>query len=161
MVKKAAEQVDWCSWELQAHSTQKAAGVSAVQHIRWSYITLHICDDGLNPQWWLGRIPAGSLVTLFGFLHLVDGVLQVLLHPPDLWVQAHFLVGLQLGNHLEGAVRCVDEPELSDVTSWDAVDCWATVASLHQADGLCLWWRHTYQHHERSHGCQKLRIHRA
>lgn len=28
---------------------------------------------------------------------LVDGVLQVLLQPPDLWVQTHLLVCLQLG----------------------------------------------------------------
>lgn len=54
------------------------------------------------------------LVAQFGSLHLVDGVLQVLLQPPGLRVQTHLSVCLQFGNHLEGAVGCVDEPELSD-----------------------------------------------
>lgn len=42
----------------------------------------------------------------------------------------------QYSHHLEGAVGRVDEPKLSNVASWDVVDCWTTVASLHQADGL-------------------------
>lgn len=63
------------------------------------------------------------LVALFGFLHLVNGVLQVLLQPPDLRVHTHLFVCLQLGNHLEGAVGRVDESELPDVASWEAVDC--------------------------------------
>lgn len=43
----------------------------------------------------------------------------------------------QYSHHLEGAVGRVDEPELSDVASWEAVDRGTTVASLHQADRLC------------------------
>lgn len=92
---------------------------------------LHVCDGS-----------GGSLqelsVALFGFLHLVDGVLQVLLQPPDLWVHTHLFVRLQLSNDLEGAVGRLDEPELPDVAPREAVDRRATVASLHQADGLCL-----------------------
>lgn len=55
----------------------------------------------------LGGLPAGSLVGLLGFLHLVEGILQVLLQPLGLGVDTHLLVVLQLGNHLEGAVGCV------------------------------------------------------
>lgn len=101
------------------------------------------------------------LVAFSGFLHSFDGVLQVLLQPRDLWVHTHFFVWLQLSNHLEGAVGRVDEPELSDVASWEAVDRGTTVASLHQADRLCLWWRRIYHHHERSQECQQLHIHSA
>lgn len=71
----------------------------------------------------LRKISACILVGLFGFLHLVDGVLQVLLQPSDLWVHTHLFVCLQLGNHLEGAVGCMDEPELSDVAFREVVDC--------------------------------------
>lgn len=86
----------------------------------------NIPDDLMMVQI-LGDDSGGSLwaflVALLVFLHLVDGVPQVLLQPPDLWVHTHLFVGLQLGNHLEGAVRRVDEPELSDVAPWDVVDC--------------------------------------
>lgn len=80
-----------------------------------SYHMLHIRDGS-------GRSLLEILVALFGFLHLVDSVPQVLLQPPDLWVHTHLFVCLQLGNHLEGAVRRVDEPEFSDVAPWEAVD---------------------------------------
>lgn len=59
---------------------------------------------------------------LFGFLHLVNSILEVLLQPPDLRVHTHFFVGLQSGNHLEGAVGCVDESEFSDVAFREVVD---------------------------------------
>lgn len=62
------------------------------------------------------------LVGLFGFLHLVDGILHVLLQPLELRVHTHLFIALQLGNHLEGAVRCVDELELSDESPWEGVD---------------------------------------
>lgn len=75
---------------------------------------------------------------MFGFLHLVDGILQVLLQPPDLRVHTHLFVCLQLGNDLEGAVWRADEAELSDVGSWEVADRGATVASFHETDGLCL-----------------------
>lgn len=97
-----------------------------------SVMMIHILSGGSG-----GSLLA-FLVALFGFLHLVDGILQVLLQPPDLWVHTHLFVCLQLGDHLEGTVRCVDEPELSDDAFWETVDCRTTVASLHQADGLCL-----------------------
>lgn len=42
----------------------------------------------------------------------------------------------QYSHHLEGAVRCLDEPELSNVVSWETVDCGAAKASLHQTDWL-------------------------
>lgn len=44
---------------------------------------------------------------------------------------------VQYSHHLEGAVWSVDEPQLSDESSWEVTDCRTTVASLHQADGFC------------------------
>ena len=135
-----------------------AATISAV-HTRWSPITCYIYVTIMAQI--LSESCAGILVALFQILHLVDSVLQVLLQPTDVWVQTHFLVWLQLCNHLELAVRCVEEPELFDVGLWEDVDCWAAVASLDQTEGLRLWWRRIGQHHECSHDCKQLYIHSA
>lgn len=103
---------------------------------------------------------ARRLSRLFGFLHLVDGVLQVLLQPPDLGVHTHLLVGLQLGYDLEGAVGRLDEPQLADVGPREGVDGGTTVTSLHEADGLpfCLW--RVREEHERSQHRDQLHVHR-
>lgn len=37
---------------------------------------------------------------------LVDGVPQVLLQPPDLWVHTHLFVGLQLGTDQKKKEKC-------------------------------------------------------
>lgn len=115
-----------------------AARISAVQQVNLFH-KIHICDDdGPNLQQWPRRISVGFLVAISGLLLPADSILQVVMQPSSLWVQAHLFVCLQPGNNLEGAVRCVDELEISDKAPWDPVDCRAAVASLHQTDGLCL-----------------------
>lgn len=73
---------------------------------------------------------------MLGFFHFVQGVFKVLLQPLGLWVDAHFLVVLQFGNDLEGAIGCVEELELANASLRDCVDCGAAPAPLNQADGL-------------------------
>lgn len=154
MVETQTEVVGLCCWwrivgSFQAKGWDKCCPIN--QMISY-YMFIYVCCGS-------GGALRGLSLGHFGFLHLVEGVLQILLQPPDLRVHAHLFVCLQLSNDLEGAVWCVDEAQLSDVGSWEAVDRGATVTSLHQTDGLGLWWMRVKEHHERSHGRQQLHIH--
>lgn len=110
-------------WQVKCWVSKHARGLYGTYLWRWAFrFPCHLADI-LD-------------LLLLGFFHFIDGVLQVLLKPLGLRVNAHLLVVLQFGNDLEGAVGCVEELELANASLWDCVDCGAAPASLYQADGL-------------------------